>query len=195
MKKMTKRRLQAIRTKNKILETALPMVREKGFNNVSVDEICSAAGIAKGTFYHHFERKEGIFGDTGIMMNDEEVDNLLNDKQMSTYEKICILMNSYVQLAEDQGLDITRAIMRSFLEGSGIYHEGTLGREVLRCVVEEGATRHEFKSNLDNEQVIDLVQAFSAGLIVFWCSNDGNYDLVEKANSLTKQWLRVTLFK
>ena len=195
MKKMTKRKLQAIRTKKRILETALPMVREKGFNNVSVDEICMAAGIAKGTFYHYFERKEGIFGDTGIMMDDEEVDNLLNDKQMSTYEKMCILVNSYVQLAEDQGIDVTRAIMRSFLEGSGIYHEGTLGREVLRRVVEEGASRHEFKSNLDSEQVIDLVQAFSAGLIVFWCSTDGNYDLVEKSDNLTKQWLRVTVFK
>jgi len=173
----------------------LPMVREKGFNNVSVDEICTAAGIAKGTFYHHFEHKEGIFGDTGIMMDDQEVENLLNDKQMSTYEKLCVLMNSYVQLAEYQGIDVTRAIMRSFMEGSGIYHEGTLGREVLRRVVEEGASRNEFKPHLYSEQVIDLVQAFSAGLIVFWCSTDGYYDLVEKSNRLTEQWLRVTVFR
>ena len=42
----------------KLLEKGLAVVMEQGLRKVSVDEITKAAGMAKGTFYHHFTSKE-----------------------------------------------------------------------------------------------------------------------------------------
>lgn len=48
-------------TRSRILEAALKLFSSRGYNKASVDEICAAAGISKGAFYHHFESKQALF--------------------------------------------------------------------------------------------------------------------------------------
>ena len=57
---MTKRQKNALETRQKIYETACSLIEEKGFANVSVEDITDACGVAKGTFYVYFKRKEDI---------------------------------------------------------------------------------------------------------------------------------------
>lgn len=52
-----KRKLQAIETKNRIFDIAHAMFRERGFYNVTVEEIADAANISVGALYHHFKNK------------------------------------------------------------------------------------------------------------------------------------------
>lgn len=59
-KKLTSRDLQAIETEKKIYDTAVRLLSEKGYDNTSVDDICSASGVAKGSFYHYFKEKSGL---------------------------------------------------------------------------------------------------------------------------------------
>lgn len=42
------------KTKRKIFNTAMKLFKEKGYDNVTVDEIVAGAEIAKGTFYIYF---------------------------------------------------------------------------------------------------------------------------------------------
>lgn len=46
--------------KDKLLKVALNVVREKGYSATSVDELCAAAGVTKGAFFHHFKSKEDL---------------------------------------------------------------------------------------------------------------------------------------
>lgn len=48
-----------------VIETALRLFTEKGFENVSVDDIIAATGTSKGTFYHYFDSKDEIVADIG----------------------------------------------------------------------------------------------------------------------------------
>ncbi len=48
-------------TREVLLKTAQKLFARFGFNKTTVDEIASAAHIAKSTLYHHFESKEEIF--------------------------------------------------------------------------------------------------------------------------------------
>ena len=54
------RKEQGKLTKEKIFKTAVNLITEKGYDNVSVNEICNQAGVAKGTFYVHYKSKEDI---------------------------------------------------------------------------------------------------------------------------------------
>ena len=47
-------------TKMLILGSARTLFSEKGYDNTPVEEICALAGIAKGTFFYHFESKQSI---------------------------------------------------------------------------------------------------------------------------------------
>jgi len=43
-----------------VIEVALRMFNERGYEHVSVDEIIAATNTSKGTFYHYFQSKEDI---------------------------------------------------------------------------------------------------------------------------------------
>jgi TetR/AcrR family transcriptional repressor of nem operon len=46
--------------RSKILGSALVVIRTKGYAATSVDDLCAAAGVTKGAFFHHFKSKEDL---------------------------------------------------------------------------------------------------------------------------------------
>lgn len=46
--------------RDKLIAAAHGTVRYKGFAATSVDELCAAAGVTKGAFFHHFPSKEAL---------------------------------------------------------------------------------------------------------------------------------------
>jgi AcrR family transcriptional regulator len=46
--------------RNEILDVAQRLFYAKGYDDTSIQEIIDAVGIAKGTFYHHFESKQEL---------------------------------------------------------------------------------------------------------------------------------------
>jgi len=47
--------------KQRILDQALPLFAEKGYENTSIQDICNAAGVSVGSLYFYFPNKELIF--------------------------------------------------------------------------------------------------------------------------------------
>lgn len=46
--------------RTKLLQAALAMIRAQGYSATSVDELCAAAGVTKGAFFHHFKSKDEL---------------------------------------------------------------------------------------------------------------------------------------
>lgn len=49
-----------LRTRKLLIETALQLVLEKGYDSVSIQDITDRADLGRGTFYIHFKDKEEI---------------------------------------------------------------------------------------------------------------------------------------
>ena len=47
-------------SKTRFLQTALHVIRAKGYTATTVEDICEAAGLTKGSFFHHFDSKEEL---------------------------------------------------------------------------------------------------------------------------------------
>ena len=47
-------------SKTKILDAALQVIRAKGYSATRIEDICEAAGLTKGSFFHHFDSKEEL---------------------------------------------------------------------------------------------------------------------------------------
>jgi AcrR family transcriptional regulator len=54
-------RPQGARTRRRLLKAAKTLFLLKGFDAVTIDDICLAADASKGGFYHHFPDKESVF--------------------------------------------------------------------------------------------------------------------------------------
>jgi AcrR family transcriptional regulator len=48
-------------TRNRILQRAVRLFAEKGYEATGVAEICRSSDVSKGSFYHHFPSKQAMF--------------------------------------------------------------------------------------------------------------------------------------
>jgi AcrR family transcriptional regulator len=48
-------------TRNRILDAAQECFARDGYDVAGIAEICQAAGVSKGAFYHHFASKQALF--------------------------------------------------------------------------------------------------------------------------------------
>lgn len=46
--------------RRRLLDAALTLVRRQGWSATSIDQLCRAAGVTKGAFFHHFGSKEEL---------------------------------------------------------------------------------------------------------------------------------------
>src|SRR5689334_15819032 len=47
-------------SKTKFLDAALRVIRTRGYTATRIDDVCVAAGLTKGSFFHHFKSKEEL---------------------------------------------------------------------------------------------------------------------------------------
>jgi TetR/AcrR family transcriptional repressor of nem operon len=47
-------------SKTKLLDAALRVIRAKGYTATRIEDVCEAAGLTKGSFFHHFKSKEEL---------------------------------------------------------------------------------------------------------------------------------------
>ena len=47
-------------SKTKLLDAAVDVIRAKGYSATRIEDICEAADLTKGSFFHHFDSKEAL---------------------------------------------------------------------------------------------------------------------------------------
>ena len=47
-------------SKIRLLDAALQVIRAKGFTATRIEDVCAAAGLTKGSFFHHFKSKDDL---------------------------------------------------------------------------------------------------------------------------------------
>ena len=155
---MTRARFQQDRshaTRHAIVEAAEMLWRDQGFDKVSVEDVCKAAEVAKGTFYFYFPRKEYLLVMTVFgrwMPRASEVEQLCAS-DLGTLE---VLLELMVGIAErTRKLDkamVLRAVEESFqhyreigkLEGGERYM-----RHIYNPVFARGVERGEIDTSWD----------------------------------------------
>jgi AcrR family transcriptional regulator len=82
----------------KLLDKGKGIILSQGIKKISIDEITKAAGMAKGTFYHHFETKE----------------KFLVEAIMALYNEVFIQTGKIIQNSSDIKKDFQGLLMHIF---------------------------------------------------------------------------------
>jgi AcrR family transcriptional regulator len=59
-KDLSRRERKKVETRQRLMQAALRLLQEQGYDATTVEEITEAADVAKGTFFNYFETKEAI---------------------------------------------------------------------------------------------------------------------------------------
>lgn len=146
-----------------ILDVAESILAEKGYHETSMDEIAARAGVAKGTLYQHFPRKEDLVTalfERGLILFVQKVQAAASSDLPARARLEQILRYVYqeqrgrhaqlLQLLSQQG-----EIRSSLKEQEGRLH-GYLEQATssIRVMLEEGKARGEFDATLSTELML-----------------------------------------
>jgi len=188
---ITNRKLAAEKTREKIYKSALSLFRERGYENVTVEEITNDANVAKGTFYIYFKSKDDVLVRTFQEIDKHYIVALEAADNKSAGEQFIVLGNAMCKyVSESFGLDYTKILYRnqiSLTEKPIILSnpERPLYK-ILRSIVEKGKKTGEFRSDILDEDMVLLVSRFMRALLYDWCMHDGKFDLIKEGDRFLK---------
>ena len=185
-KTLSSRALQAQKTRDKIFQTAVDMISQHGFDNVTIDDICRKSGVAKGSFYHYFKSKDDI-----IILTYENIDNIYERKlkklpaETGSIEKIIFTVMYQAIFAKRSGVESVRQIYRSQVEYGTTYfisEERPLFK-LLCNIISVGQQKNEIRTDLTADELTRFFLALSRGIIYDWCVHNGSYDIEKVMDS------------
>ncbi len=94
-----------LNTRDRIIETGAEIIHRKGFNHTGIQEILTAAGVPKGSFYNYFKSKE----DFGLQIIDyfsahfkQIAGKTLEDTSISPLNRIYGFLTAFMDHFESQ---------------------------------------------------------------------------------------------
>ncbi len=158
----TRERYQAI------LQTAIKLFGERGYQAVSIDEIARTAGVAKGLVNYHFGSKEKLLEEVlrqGTSALFDQLDAVAH-RAGSAKEKIRAAVELYLAIAST-GPALTQMAMTATFDATYSEHFRKLWQSFMEenlsrfaDLIEEGIERGEFKP-VDSRLVTQFVMAMA----------------------------------
>lgn len=86
-------------TKNKIIDVAIKLIIEKGYDETTMQDIVSQTSLSKGAVYHHFKSKKEILEhamDSELQNVTNYLKDLANSQDLSSTEKLHSLIDFFI---------------------------------------------------------------------------------------------------
>lgn len=171
------RRESAAKTRAKLVESARELICDKGLDAVTVDEITERCGVAKGTFYTYFKRKEDIVLELGR----DAFDDILRETEDiggDIIERLGGYLVRFAEYIEKSSLRLCQEWVREVvltLPSSGEYDKGKLARDItaVKELVEGGMKRGELMADTPSEELARFITETVYGEMLCWCISDG----------------------
>lgn len=185
-----KRSEQAKQTKCTIFESAVRLIKKKGYANITVDEICQQAHVAKGTFYVHYRSKEDIvkesyYSNLGEYMEKEYGQFLDENVQASRREKISHFLFLELQFAYEAGLEMTTLAysfnMNQCLKKHNSHFSKRSFTNQLYQLIEASPNQRD---GFSEEVLFQLFESLVRGIMATWCFSEGAFELLETGKQM-----------
>lgn len=185
---MTKIKKKQLAKRKIIVEKATNLMKEVGFENLTVRMICDTAGISAGTFYHYFKNKSDLVIELFALIDDYFEDNVLNrldqEDELINIVTFCKGFAEYVTIC---GVGRSKLINSMFpIYSKGGHHEER-GRILYRgsyTIIVRGQKKGQITTDYTAEQLVDMILVMIRGYCFDWGRRDGVYDLVEYTEEL-----------
>ena len=176
MTKLTSRAKQAVETKNRIYECGVNLIGKYGFDQITVEQIASEAGVSVGTYYYYFESKFELFKEM-FKRADEYFLNKIADNLESNIapEQIVEFFEKYADFTYENGIEIVKKIYIS--DNKMFITENRPMQTILQSIIEKGQSSEEIPKSMSSIELTNMLFLVGRGVIFDWCLRDGTINL------------------
>ena len=167
------------RTRADIYNAAMNLFLRRGFDSVTIEDICDSADVARATFFLHFPAKEALLIEYGERANDELAAAIGGYRGSAT----ATVRMALTMLAERAARhpDVVRLVMREVLARPRVLNEHDESTadliNLLAGVIRRGQKSGEFRRRTDPTVAALTASAAFFALIYTWVRHDGKIDI------------------
>ena len=142
------RRMLPEQRRLQIIQTAMELLAEQRYEDVSLQQIIEAAGVYKGGFYHHFRSKDELMAAAARYLAEQflgTVAGVLKREDLTAVEKLNELFRSVNQQKREESAMVMALMLRIYADGKNVLLEDQVFSEskqillpILQSVVAEG---------------------------------------------------------
>ena len=192
---MTNRDRQALESKARIFNAATDLIREEGYDNVTIEDICNKTGMSVGAFYHYFKSKSEIVAHSQLFYN-EALESALKDSRglnaRQTFENVIAAIVKQITL---DGLELCRERSKQMMSGRYSADSIDFHGILYNIIIDKAIENDEFRPGLDDRNsLIGYLSTNLTGWFACWCVAGDTLSFAEIVLPQS-QFLMKTLFK
>jgi AcrR family transcriptional regulator len=161
----------------RIQQVAVVAFKEKGFHNVTIDEICNLAGITKSTFYYHYQSKERLlldFYDNAGNLTTETLKLLATSD--NCWQKLWACIEPSIDWTVEAGAAILSQVFITSIQNQISAFGIGNNLEIIQGIINIGQKTGQFKNISDPKDLFENIRSTIVGIAVLWCIDGGSYD-------------------
>ena len=179
---LSKQQLKSKETKDKIFRAAKKILQQKGYDHLSIKNICEEAGVSNGSFYHHFKTKDDLLSyyiEEQPSINPELLD--LPSSPAEAKKAIIEVYLNYVHYCQELGV----AFMSNYYTPQNqslnplIRTERPYPIVTLHDYLQRAIDAHVIELHNDLENVTTDIRMIVIGNVFEWCLKSGEADFEE----------------
>lgn len=193
---MGKRQEAALETRQKLVDAMRSLLQEKKADTINIEEITTRAGVAKGSFYSHFKRKEDVISVIAMEQYQMMMEKVLA-LTGNVYERICEYLTCSARIIDEETLQVAQNWMKSVTAPIAGEHSGAekyqYDHDNIRKLLNDGAARGELAETTPVETLTRIIMDAYYGAVVNWCITSGEADLISGIRNFCQYGLKSLL--
>lgn len=189
---MGKRQEMALETRQKLIDAVKRLSETKRYNEMSIDDITQEAGVAKGSFYTHFKRREDIVSVIALerfelVKEKSSADNLDIVVQISEFliESVNIIEDNTLEVGQQWYRSVTSPVDGETLGMSKLDYD----RQFISNLLKNAVDKDVLKSETDVDALTLQIVSLYYGAVALWCMSDGEISQVDIVRNFCKNEL------
>lgn len=189
---MGKRQEMALETRQKLIDAVKRLSETKRYNEMSIDDITQEAGVAKGSFYTHFKRREDIVSVIALerfelVKEKSSADNLDIVMQISEFliESVNIIEDNTLEVGQQWYRSVTSPVDGETLGMSKLDYD----RQFISNLLKNAVDKDVLKSETDVDALTLQIVSLYYGAVALWCMSDGAISQVDIVRNFCKNEL------
>ena len=155
--------------RHQLMDIGEDLFNRRGYDETSISDIVSAAGIAQGTFYHHFQSKEDLLEAIADRYVDDLSDMLLDLVEDETLSSVQKFLHLFIKISE-YGRDRKGMVLHLHEERNVLLHYKlerkftAMWTPLVRSIILQGVMEGIFETSYPEEAafaIISITGSFS----------------------------------
>lgn len=189
---LSKQQLKSRETKARIFQAAKTILQQKGYEELSIKNICEEAGVSNGSFYHHFKTKDDLLSyyiEEQPSINPDYLD--LPSSAEEAKNAIILVYLNYVHYCQELGV----AFMSNYYTPKNqslnplIRTERPYPIVTVRNYLQKAMAAGVVRFDHDLEDVTTDIRMIVIGNVFEWCLKQGHADFEGNMKRSLKTYL------